>query len=609
MKVDPITLDRMQSECAGTSSDWFWETDRDHRYCYLSIKLGRSVNIDSQLLMGRSRLEIALGDPSSPKWAAHLSDLRKHRPFNNFEYHVVQADGRIAWVSASGEPFFDRTGRFLGYRGTGHDITNEKLAIAQLEAANAALLTRNKQLDDAHKALERSVYEDTLTDAHNRRAFERDLQAVLAEANQQVGLLHIDLDRFKWVNDTLGHPAGDIVLQTAANRIGTAALELGTTYRVGGDEFMVILRDAASLDVATSLGHRITEAMSAPIRLDRGTVRVGACVGVAVENSKDVNDRGLISQADAALYEAKARGHNTVCAATQNLRRRIQEHRWIAADLPRAIERDELVPYFQPQIDLVTGDIIGVETLVRWQHPHRGIIHPQNFLGVATELALCNEIDRIMLKKGLATVDRLAASGLPLPSLSVNTSQARLVDPRLISDIGCYWTNLDCNLSLELLETISFDQCCDRIQLEHNLERLRSMGVRIETDDFGSARASITGLLKIRPHRLKIDQSLVKGVITDPDKRSTVRAILELAQNLQIECLAEGAEDNVTLDVLADLGCTQVQGHAVAPALPETELIAFLRSRTIAGVRREKPSLIVGPKQKTAPPLGMPYPA
>lgn len=594
-------LSRNLEDFARIASDWFWETDADHHFCFFTEQLEDVVGIDRKALIGRSRLDLAADAMLSDRWKAHADDLAHHRSFHNFEYHVRQDDGRIVWVRVSGEPIFDDSGAFQGYRGCGQNITSEKLAMARLEASNAALQMRNQQLDAARIALERSVYEDALTEVWNRRAFERDLKDLLAFTDRNIGLLHIDLDKFKWINDTLGHQTGDTVLQIAAARICQSAGALGTTYRVGGDEFMIILCDHVTESLAVSLGHQITNAMSAPINVGRSKVTIGASVGIAVSTGGALSSSDLIRQADAALYEAKARGRNAVCTLSDQLRHRLETHRWTAADLGEALSEDQLVPYFQPQMDLATQTIIGAEVLVRWHHPSRGMIAPDDFLPVAAELALINQIDQLMLKKGLALVNRLAAQGLHLPSLSINTSQARLMDPRLISDVGCHWNTPQCRLSLELLETIYLDECCDQIQMHQTIARLRAMGVRIEIDDFGSARASITGLLKVQPDRLKIDRRLVQTVASDPDKRSIVRAIVELAQSLKITCLAEGAEDQGALDALWDMGCSQVQGYAVAPPLSEAELVAFLRQRGIAVLPGRDT-----PKPSTAGPMDLP---
>ncbi|MEL6574114.1 MAG: EAL domain-containing protein [Pseudomonadota bacterium] len=601
MSPQQPSLSRNLEDFVRIASDWFWETDADHRFCFFTEQLEDIVGIDRKRLLGRSRLDLATDATASDRWKTHADDLTHHRPFHNFEYHVRQDDGHIVWVRVSGEPIFDDSGAFQGYRGCGHNITSEKLAVARLEASNAALQMRNQQLDAARVALERSAYEDTLTEVWNRRAFERDLKDLLACEDRNIGLLHIDLDKFKWINDTLGHQTGDTVLQVAAKRIGQTAGALGTSYRVGGDEFMIILCDHVTESVAVRLGHQITNAVSAPISVGRSKVTIGASVGIAISKHGALSSSDLIRQADAALYEAKARGRNAICALSDRLLQRLETHRWTAADLGAALSDDQLVPYFQPQMDLATQTIIGAEVLVRWHHPTRGMIAPDDFLPVAAELALINQIDQLMLKKGLAVVDRLSAQGLHVPSLSINTSQARLMDPRLVSDVGCFWDPAQCSLSLELLETIYLDDCCDGIQLHQTIARLRAMGVRIEIDDFGSARASITGLLKVQPDRLKIDRHLVQAVESNPDKRNIVRAIVELAQSMKIACLAEGAEDQGALDALWDMGCAQVQGYAVAPPLSEAELVSFLRQRhvTVLGDRS-------APKPRTAGPMDLP---
>ncbi len=604
MTANAPTFSRNLEDFAHIASDWFWETDADHRFCFFTDQLEGASGVDRKLLIGTTRFELACDDPHSANWKAHADDLMHRRPFRNFEYNVRRGNGSILWVRVSGEPIFADDGTFKGYRGCGHNITEQKLTVAKLEASNAALQLRNKQLSNVREALERSVYEDALTEVWNRRAFERDLQDMLACTNRNIGLLHIDLDRFKWINDTLGHQTGDIVLKAAATRISLATGSLGTTYRVGGDEFMVILCDHVTEATALSLGHQITNAMSVPISGGRGKVSTGVSVGVAVSSGNDILDSDLIRLADAALYEAKARGRNAVCTLSDQLRQRLETHRWVAADLPAALETDQLVPYFQPQFDLDSQTIIGAEVLVRWHHPTRGVISPQDFLSVAAELAICDRIDRIMMEKGLRTVERLTAMGLHLPSLSINTGQARLMDPRLIADVGCLWTHPDCKLSLELLETICLDDCCDQNRMRHNIDRLKGMGVRIEIDDFGSERASITGLLDIAPYRLKIDRKLVQAIDVDADKRSIVQTIVRLAKSLGIACLAEGAEDAFALKALREMGCTQVQGYAIAPALPEEAFVSFLKDRAVTPC--------VGqtlPQTQTAGPMDLPQTA
>ncbi|WP_341368323.1 EAL domain-containing protein [Yoonia sp. BS5-3] len=571
---------RNLEDFSGIASDWFWETDAEHRFCYFSGRMEETTKICPDNLIGLRRDHFAEGYISDPKWRAHLEDLQNHRPFRNFEYEIERpTDGSSISIRISGQPFFDETGTFTGYRGIGHDITAEKEAMRQLLETNAALAERNEELDEARKALERSAYEDLLTGQLNRRAFERDLAAALSIPQTRSGLLHIDLDRFKWVNDTMGHPAGDAVLVTAAERICRVIDKGGTVYRVGGDEFMVILQPRMTTDAAVMIGDSIIEAMAEPIAHEHQNVTVGASIGLAFGKAGHISPAQLVTDADVALYEAKANGRNILCQINAEVQARIQAHRRMATDIPLAIERSEIVPYYQPQVHVGTGAVVGAEALVRWFHPTLGILQPRMFLDAASELGLMAEIDRLMLRQALEMTGRLRSNGQILPSISVNISAARLMDPNLPNDIESYWTDKRCRLSIELLETIYFDEMRETPQISENLNRLRELGVRIEIDDFGSGRASITGLLKIRPDRLKIDRSLIQSAVADPTTRNVVAAILDMTHSLGVEAMAEGAETRADIETIRALGCNVFQGYAVSHPLAEAELAAYLGTR------------------------------
>lgn len=579
---------RNLDDFSGMASDWFWETDADHRFCYFSRRMEEVTKFDISALIGKKRDVIPNEDLSDPKWVQHMDDLAHHRPFRNFEYEMRRPhDKTLFWIRIAGEPQFDEDGKFLGYRGTGHDITHEKVAMQRLEDSNAKLAARNHELDNARQTIERIAYTDALTDLANRRSFERDLEHALSEATGLLGLLHVDLDRFKWVNDTLGHPAGDQVLQSTAKRLRLAAGNDGTVYRVGGDEFTIIISPLASEEFASWLGDAVVSAMEAPIRIAAQQVTVGASVGVALAQSGEHDAASLASHADAALYEAKRSGRNTVRLSTPELQLRIDDERRLSFDIPAAIENREFVPFFQPQVDTVLNKVIGAEALVRWQHPERGLLTPDVFLRAATELGRIDQIDSIILEDSLKALERLKSDGYALPALSVNVSEARLVDPELCNDIERLWKNKDCQLTIELLETVNFDESSMPNKFNENLQRLRHLGVRLETDDFGSGRASITGLLLIAPDGIKIDRDLIKKVVKSPKQRSVVRGILEIASALDIDCIAEGVETLADIEAIVALGCSRFQGYAIAKPMSEQDLANYLFAqieRTDAGV-------------------------
>ncbi|MDX8350596.1 EAL domain-containing protein [Cognatiyoonia sp. IB215446] len=577
MAEEKDTKIRDLEDFAGIASDWFWETDAEHRFTYFSGRMEEVTKIPKAEILGRRRDIVASDRADLAKWDEHIADLNACRPFKDFEYSINRrTDGSVLWMRVAGQPLFADDGTFIGYRGTGHDITHEKEAMQRLVETNTQLAERNRELDETRNALERAAYVDALTGLRNRRSFERDLKLVLDNAYASVGLLHVDLDRFKWVNDTLGHPAGDTVLSEAARRISIVVSDKGAVYRVGGDEFLIIMQDGVTSDLAQWVGDAIVEAMAAPICHGNQRATVGASVGFAIAKNGCVSPSRLLANADVALYAAKRGGRNMVCETTSEMEAQIRADRRLAADIPAAIERQEFVAYFQPQVNVGTGAVVGAEALVRWQHPELGLLLPGTFLDSAAELGLLAEIDRHMLRQALDTAARLKQQGLILPSVSVNISAARLVDPELPKEIDEIWVDRSCRLAVELLETIYFDESRETPQFEENLTQLREMGVRIETDDFGSGRASITGLLKIWPDRLKVDRSLIQAAVTEPVKRSIVSAILDMTRGLGIEAMAEGVETQNDIDVIRALGCNIFQGYALSRPLNEADLATFL---------------------------------
>ncbi|WP_424177679.1 putative bifunctional diguanylate cyclase/phosphodiesterase [Yoonia sp. TsM2_T14_4] len=586
---------RNLEDFAGIASDWFWETDHQNRFIYFSNRMEQVTKISRADVLGRER-DIFAAEPSGAAWQAHLADLQAHRAFRNFEYRIIRpADGSVMWLRISGEPQFDQAGAFTGYRGTGHDVTREKVAMMQLEQSNAALAIRNRELDEARQALEQAAYHDPLTELPNRRAFERALEHCLGAADGRVALLHLDLDRFKWVNDTLGHQSGDAVLVTAAQRISQAVGNRGQTYRVGGDEFMVLLTQGISANLAHQTGTAIVKALTRPIDLAQRQVTIGISIGIATGVAGQDTAARVIAHADVALYEAKRNGRNQVCQITPQITKQMQIKRQIAATIPGALERGEFTAYFQPQADIETGEIVGAEALVRWHHPECGLLKPADFLDIAAEMGMIEDIDRQVLRISLAAVDKFRACGLHLPSISVNISGPRLMDPRLPEDVANTWTDRRCGLSIELLETIYLDDRREVPQIKENLQQLRNMGVEIHSDDFGSGRASIVGLLKVQPDRLKIECRMIRAALRDPHKSKVIAAILEMTRALGIAATAEGVESAKDIAAVRRIGCAYYQGNVLSPPLQQAAFIAFLSRQKMAT------------KTKTAGRAGLPF--
>ncbi len=575
------TPKRNLEDFAEIASDWFWETDAAHRFIYFSGPIESVLKISRDQVLGKRRTALAAAQTTDPKWQAHLADLDARKPFRNFEYSFLRpTDGVTLWLRVSGRPIFDDNGDFTGYRGIGHDITHERDTVVRLRETNAALAERNQELTQTRRALERSANQDSLTGLLNRRAFERDLEEALGVPGNDVILLHVDLDRFKWINDTLGHPAGDHVLIKAAERIRNIASGSGPAYRIGGDEFLIVLADNAMLERARWIADALLEAMDTPVQIEHQSAAIGASIGMAFGKGGDISPRQLIANADIALYEAKRSGRGCIRELTPQMLTQLAARRLLASELPGAIEAGEFIPYYQPQIDASTNTVIGAEALARWQHPTHGILAPGAFLDIAAEMGLVAAIDRSIMQQALAFSARAGTQGINLASISINLSAGRLIDPNLVADIDACWQDRDCQLAIELLETISFEEVRHETLISDNLKRLRDMGVRIETDDFGSGRASITSLLKVRPDRLKIDRHLIQAAVSDPIQRNVVSAILDMTRALGIEVVAEGVETHNDVALIRGLGCQKFQGYAYARPMSETDFCTYLQRMT-----------------------------
>jgi diguanylate cyclase (GGDEF)-like protein len=419
---------------------------------------------------------------------------------------------------------------------------------------------------------------DALTGLPNRRYLDR----IVAEHEARpagdcaLTVMHIDLDRFKDINDTLGHAAGDSILRHAAKTLAESVFAGDFIARIGGDEFVVISAcDNAGKDYVELAG-RLIEAISRPVIHEGHECRVGSSIGIATRTSADARIEQVLVNADIALYEAKRRGRNRVECFTDVLRHEVVNTKRTADEILRGLEQNEFIAYFQPQFDAHTLEIVGLEALARWDHPTKGILPPAAFLGIAESLKVVAQIDAIVLNQALLQQFRLNASGYPIPKISVNVSAQRLMDDALFERLE----NLSFrpgSLAFELLESISFDG--DDREMIHQIERLKALGADIEIDDFGSGHASIVTLLKLHPRRLKIDRQLVIPLLESKAQQQLVASIIEIGRSRGIQIVAEGVETMAHAEILRDLGCDALQGYALARPMPPGELLGFVSER------------------------------
>jgi diguanylate cyclase (GGDEF)-like protein len=453
-------------------------------------------------------------------------------------------------------------GRYLGVA-NGHDLLN--------------IITQRKQSELYYLA-----HYDSLTGLPNRMLFSDRLEQACRDAErkgQLVALLFIDVDRFKQINDSLGHSFGDAVLRAIAERLKISARRADTVARLGGDEFVILMEDLEDSDNVEVVALRVVDSMREPIDLLGHSLVVTVSVGSALYPSDDTEISPLLAKADAAMYEAKSNGRDgfrkySPATAIYNPASKLLEN-----ELRQAIERDELVLYFQPQVELASQDVRGVEALVRWRHPVRGLVSPGQFIPIAEESGLIVPLGEWVLHRSFQQFKVWQEQGLPPLRLSVNISALQFQQPGFPEFLKELLAKYDVDprlIELELTESLLMQNAGDVLR---TLEEIKCLGVRLAIDDFGTGFSSLSYLSRFPIDRLKIDQSFVRNVEHSPANESIARAIVALANSLSLEIIAEGIETAAERVVLEHMHCTEGQGYLFAKPMPAEDIALWIVAR------------------------------
>lgn len=501
------------------------------------------------------------------------------------DFRVLGRDGRIRYIRAHGMTYRTSAGnkRIVG---ANWDVTEDVQLQDELLQSKLTAEAQNRELEDARSVVEHNSLHDSLTSLPNRRYLDHQLALTRSsDDHRPLSLLHIDLDRFKDINDTLGHAAGDEVLKHVAMVLRTEVPAEDFIARIGGDEFVLLSRRDPALANFPLLSSQLIEAISRPIAIEGHDCRIGASVGFAIRHRSDETPEQLLVNADIALYEAKRRGRNRVEAFNGELRLRTVEVKRLSDEILRGLERGEFIPFFQPQFDAETLEIVGVEALARWEHPTRGILTPDVFLPVAESLNVVARLDEAILQQALFQATRWEGQGLDMPCVSVNVSCQRLREENLIDKLRAMRIRPGA-LTFELLESISFDTADEG--LKQAIDNIKALGIDIELDDFGTGHASIISLLELSPKRLKIDRRLVRPLLESPAQQSLVRSIIDIGKVQGIETVAEGVETLAHAELLRRLGCHVLQGYAFAKPMAAEDFLVFAKARTWTAERQRE---------------------
>ncbi|MGN6467356.1 MAG: putative bifunctional diguanylate cyclase/phosphodiesterase [Rhizobiaceae bacterium] len=442
---------------------------------------------------------------------------------------------------------------------------------------------RTTDLIDAHNSMAFIAVHDGLTGLYNR-AFLIDhfdsLLKVAARRRERLAVLQLDLDRFKQINDTLGHAAGDFVLVKTAERMRASCRASDLCVRLGGDEFVMILNAAGSTEDINALARRILDKVNEPMDFGGATIHPGASGGIAVYPVDADNREDLLVHADLALYSAKRLGGGHFSFFSDELRKELDHRKQLEHDLREAIAAKAFSVHFQPQVSLASSTVAGVEALARWEHPGRGLVPPSEFIPVAEKAKLMAQIGRIVIDKAIAQAADWYRAGTEFGRLAVNVSGAELREPdfaaflfRTLEEHGLPPKRL----SLEIVESVILDD--EKTGIASTLRAIRKAGVHLELDDFGTGYASLSHVNPNEIDRLKIDRRFVQNIDSNDDNTKIVRAITELARGLGISIIAEGAETEGELNSLLALGCEHVQGYSIAFPMPGRQAGEWLEGR------------------------------
>jgi diguanylate cyclase (GGDEF)-like protein len=549
-------------EFENSGRGWFWETNAAGTLSYVSQQLADDFKTIPEALLGRQFTDLLSVDNAGGDSLREERTLGFHLsarfPFSDVVVRPA-SDQDVHW-SLSGNPIFDDNGRFLGFRGIGTDLTEQR---------------RSEQ------EISRLARFDSLTGMPNRAMMRQTLDEGLRNAtHRQKGcaLFLIDLDRFKNVNDTLGHPAGDALLKQVGQRLTSVMGEHGQVGRLGGDEFKAVLPGTVDIGLLESLAKTLIEQVSQPYMLDGHRVTIGASVGIAIGDPGRSCADSMIRNADLALYAAKAAGRGKHCFYEPAMHSLASDRQMLENELRAALEREELSVVYQPIVRAAGEEVAGFEALVRWQHPKRGAISPAQFIPLAEECGMIGKIGEFVLNAAVSA----AANWPENVRVAVNLSPIQFNDPRIVGIVAGALERSSLTpsrLELEITEGVFL---ADSDATDGTFSRLKELGVRLALDDFGTGYSSLGYLKKAPFDKIKIDQSFVRGAASRSNRNAAIiRAIVTLAESLGMDTVAEGVETHDDLQLMRDLGVSQIQGFIFGRPAPLAEATHLASTRAV----------------------------
>ena len=536
---------------------WLWQVDSENRVTYISSRMTALLGRPASQLLGHSMPSLLGGNAELGR------KLLEKQPFNQLDMELQTARGS-RWISIAGDPIIDTAGRFEGFRGVGSDIT---------------------EMRQTQERLTHLANMDVLSGLPNRGRVRQLLGDCLRSATASstpCAILFLDLDGFKPVNDTFGHPKGDAVLRAVAKRLVDEVGIDGHVGRMGGDEFAIVIVDAQSRKKVEQLADRIIVAIREPYMIDQTEIRIGVSVGCAFGPIDGATVDDLILKADLALYQAKDAGRGVARYFSSELQSEQEDRVRLENDLRQAVAAKQFHLNFQPLVNAKTQKLIGFEALIRWNHPQRGFVPPNVFIPVAEETGLMVQIGEWVIDEAC----RAVASWPDPITVALNISPKQIVLPALpnvVSEALSRWKVPGNRIELEVTEGIFLGDSGSTLDV---MKRLRALGVGIALDDFGTGYSSIGYLNKAIFHKLKIDGSFVREAGTRPENVAIIKSIVQLAKSFRMSVTAEGVETAEDFERMRELGCDTIQGYLFGKPLSyerANQMVVGLGAKRLAG--------------------------
>ncbi len=555
---------------AEQSTDWIWSVDAAGHHTYSNPRGVASLgySLDAFLALTPENL---LHPDDLPLYRETYELARAARQgWHNVVLRWRHQDGSYRIYESNASPIFDESGTLTGFQGVDRDVTERKQAEARIEFL---------------------AHHDALTGLPNRVLLRDRFEHALATAERsrtRVAMMFLDLDNFKVVNDTLGHAAGDQLLLTVVARLAACTRDSDTISRQGGDEFIVLLGDMPDLETVERIASKILVQLAEPVDVNGHALNATCSIGIAMYPDDGSSFDTLLQKADAAMYNAKGAGRNIYQFFDEQMNRQAHEHLLLQTRLSRALYQAEFHLHYQPQMEIGSGRVVGVEALLRWRNPELGEVAPARFIPVAEDCGLIVSIGAWVIEEACRQAQSLRQAGSE-PVMSVNLSALQFRRAGLVETVAGALARSGLPphlLELELTETILLQDVDNTLD---TVRQLKALGVRLAIDDFGTGYSSLSYLKRFAVDRLKIDRSFISDVNTDPDSAAIVRAIIQLAASLRLGIVAEGVETRAQFDFLRGSGCQDIQGFLFSRPLALAQLKDFLQQHSAASTPTASP--------------------